>query len=145
MVRLTVTSAGVFGIPCERGVLEFGYDKLHDQFSKAVWDGKIKAMKFEAISAPGLTKFSNPSACKSYLAYWGMNESKGKSGNEIKAVVFDLNGGKAINQEDLGYSDFATDNLGYFKTPRWAEDAKLVEFNPPPSETKLKKTSIRPR
>jgi hypothetical protein len=113
---ITDTPAGSKG-----GAIEDAYDEL------VASDGN-DGFKFNELTPPHWSLFSNPSFCESSIAYWG-TELKEKSPTKIYAVIFDLNAGKVVRKELLGTVEIESDSRGFFPRPRWDDSGTTVTFD----------------
>lgn len=83
--------------------------------------------EFRALPAPMWSGFSNPSFCRSHMAYWG-TEFPDNQPTEVHAVVYDLIGNRVVEDKVLGRMHLESDSRNFFERPRWSADAGKVFF-----------------
>lgn len=112
------------------GAIEDAYDEL------VASDGN-GWFKFNDLTLPLWSVFSNPSFCESSVAYWGM-ELPAKEPAKVYAVILDLNIGQVVKKELLGTVEIESDSRSFFPPPRWDAAGATVAF-----EADVAKRSIK--
>lgn len=83
--------------------------------------------EFRRLPVPIWSGFSNPSFCRSHMAYWG-TEFPENQPTVVHAVVYDLIGNRVVEDRILGHMYLESDSRGFFERPRWSDDAGKVLF-----------------
>lgn len=83
--------------------------------------------EFRALPAPMWSAFSNPSFCRSHMAYWA-TEFPDNQPMVVHAVVYDLIGDRVVKDAIVGSTLPESDSRDFFEQPQWSTDARTVFF-----------------
>ena len=81
-------------------------------------------LKPQKLSLPKLSYFSNPTYCKSYIAYWGHEKD-----DSYYAIVYHLGKRQLIKEDVVGHSNLETDYMYALEPPKWSNGCTSIEFS----------------
>lgn len=90
-------------------------------------------VKPQKLIMPMLNEFSNPSYCKSVIAYWGAGKN-----NSYYAMVYQLDKRTVLKNKFVGQSVLKTDYKYVLNPPQWAMDCSSVRFEDTNFKQKIK-------
>ena len=83
--------------------------------------------EFKELTAPLWSEFSNPSFCKSYVAYWGAEFARDDP-VRVHAIVYDLTSSRVVKDASVGSMVPESDSRDFLERPRWSSNAREVRF-----------------
>ncbi|HJR08127.1 MAG TPA: hypothetical protein VJ842_12775 [Pyrinomonadaceae bacterium] len=90
--------------------------------------GRSLEFKFNELTPPLWSMFSNPSFCGTSVAYWG-TELTEKAPAKVYAVILDLKTRQVVRKEFLGTVEIESDSRSFFPPPRWDASGATVAFD----------------
>ena len=131
----------LIGYACKIGEGE-GESEIDPHLSRFSWNKEEKTLEAKNLDLADWHALSNPAFCGARIAYWALVKVPDQEAFDVSIVVYDLDLKRELIRKKIDKATLNANDRKSLQQPKWASDAKSVEFVGAQEGTEIKSVKI---